>query len=91
MLNAVKSGMISNLIMTLTRHASLAQDVLNSDLSFRTLEYLSRCKRDLGTLSSLEKLGKLPEAVKACGKMDELLQEAPPSLEGSKVFLDFKV
>ena len=91
MLNVVKSGMIPNLIMTLTKHASLAQDVLDSDLNFRALEYLSRCKRDLETLSDLERNGKLPQAVTACHKLEGLLQEAPAPVENSKVFNDFKV
>ena len=90
-LNAVKSGMIPNLVMTLTKHASLAQDVLDSDISFRAVEFLSRCKRDLEALSELEQRGKLPEAVAACERTDELLKAIPPPLEHSKIMADFKV
>lgn len=83
--------MISNLIMSLTKHASLAQDVLDSDVNFGAVEYLSQCKWHLEALSELENNGKLPEAVNACDELDSFLKTIPVPLDTSKVMIDFKV
>lgn len=87
----VKSGMVSNLIMTLTKHASLSQDVLDCDVNYQALEYLCKCRKGLEALSTLEKSGRLPEAVEACDKLEEMLKRIPHPLESSKVMADFKV
>ncbi|CAL1714224.1 unnamed protein product [Somion occarium] len=85
-----ESGLIPRLVMTLTQHATLAQDVSDSDVRFNALLHLSQCKKQLGELTSLTQQGKLPEAVQASEVMDRLLAECPEPLDSAEVMHNLK-
>ncbi|TCD71745.1 hypothetical protein EIP91_005511 [Steccherinum ochraceum] len=85
-----ETGMIPNLIKTLSQHASLTQQVSNADVKFTVLSHLSRCKQDVVNLTALADEGRLPEVVDACKELDTVLESLPQPLDKSSVSADLK-
>lgn len=83
--------MIPQLIKTLTQHATLAQEALDTRIKHESLAHLSNCKRQLNELVILTQQGKLPDAISASETMDKLLSNCPPTLETAQVMHDLKV
>lgn len=87
----MKTGMMPNLIMTLSQHAALAQEVADADVKFKALSFLLRCKRDLVNLTMLVSTGRLPEAVEACKELDVFLESFPAPLNDATISSELKV
>ncbi|KAH8091668.1 Centromere/kinetochore Zw10-domain-containing protein [Cristinia sonorae] len=85
-----ETGMIPNLVMTLSRHASLAQDVADANARHDALSYLSRCRHGLADLTTLAQEGRLPEVVSSCEDLDPVLLSPPPPLEESTIYTDLQ-
>ncbi|THH27514.1 hypothetical protein EUX98_g6676 [Antrodiella citrinella] len=85
-----ETGMIPNLIMTLSQHASLAQEVADAEVKYETLAYLSQCKRAVTSLTALADEGRLPDAMDACAELDRLLEVLPSPLENAYITTDLK-
>ena len=83
--------MIPNLIMSLSQHASLSQEVADAEVRFNALEYLSRCRRSIVDLTSLLDGGHLPEIVETCRRLDEVFEKAPSPLEQATILPELKV
>lgn len=83
--------MIPNFVMSLSQHASLAQEVADAEVRFKALEYLSRCRRSIADLTSLLDGGYLPEIVETCRKLDEMFEKAPLPLEQATILPELKV
>ncbi|KAF7356519.1 Dsl1-C domain-containing protein [Mycena venus] len=84
------TGLIPILVRSLTTHATLAQESADATVRHETLSHLLRCRAEFGSVLSLVQMGKLPQAVEACGKFDQLLQNAPAHLHQTNVMLDIK-
>ena len=86
-----KTGMIPNLIMTLSQHASLAQEVSDATVKHAALSYLSRCKHDVANLTVLADEGRLPDVVNTCTRVDAVLESPPAPLENANISAYLKV
>lgn len=87
----LKSGLVPTLIRALEAHSTLAQQALNSEVTYEALEHLLRCRQEFDTLDALVNEGKLPEAVDACRAMESLLGAAPVALASSNAMVQLKV
>ncbi|KAJ7281438.1 hypothetical protein C8J57DRAFT_1433387 [Mycena rebaudengoi] len=85
-----ETGLIPTVLRSLTAHSALTQESAVAAVRHQTLSHLLRCRTEFGTLLSLVQLGKLPQAVGACGEFEQLLQAAPNHLHQTKVILDLK-
>ena len=91
LLKPLKSGMIPQLIKTLTQHATLAQEALDTSIKHAALVHLSNCRQQLNELTTLIQQGKLPEAVSAGETVDKLLENPPALLETTQIMHDLRV
>lgn len=87
----MKSGLVPTLLRALEAHSALAQQALDSEVTYEALEHLLRCRQEFDTLDELVNEGKLPEAVNACRDMEVLLGEAPMALASSDTMVQLKV
>ncbi|KAJ6591472.1 hypothetical protein DFH09DRAFT_1273408 [Mycena vulgaris] len=85
-----EKGIVPALVRSLTAHASLAQQSADATVRHETLSHLLRCRTEFGSVLSLVQLGKLPQAVEACGEFEQLVQNAPAHLHQTNVMLDLK-
>ncbi|KAJ7917487.1 hypothetical protein B0H13DRAFT_2231393 [Mycena leptocephala] len=85
-----ETGLIPTLVQSLTTHATLAQESTDATVRHETLSHLLRCRKEFGGVLSLVQMGKLPEAVEACGEFDQVLRDAPAHLHQTNVILDLK-
>ncbi|KAJ7623164.1 hypothetical protein FB45DRAFT_752778 [Roridomyces roridus] len=85
-----ETGLIPTLIQSLTAHATLAQQSTDASLRHATLAQLLQCRTQFTSVTSLVQLGKLPQAVEACGKFEQLVEAAPTHLHQTNVMLDLK-
>ncbi|KAI0079377.1 hypothetical protein K474DRAFT_1735495 [Panus rudis PR-1116 ss-1] len=87
-----ESGLIPKLVMTLSQHATLVQDVSDADARHKSLAHLSECKAQLERLISLTNEGKLPEAVKLGEEIEGLLShsQCPEPLDNAQVMSDLR-
>ena len=83
--------MIPQLIKTLTQHATLAQEALDTSIKHAALVHLSNCRQQLNELTTLIQQGKLPEAVSAGETVDKLLENPPALLETTQIMHDLRV
>ncbi|KAJ7654458.1 hypothetical protein DFH06DRAFT_1298890 [Mycena polygramma] len=85
-----QTGVIPTLVRSLAAHGTLAQQSTDAAIRHETLSHLLRCRTEFGSVLSLVQMGKLPQAVEACGEFDELLRDAPAHLHQTNVMLDLK-
>ncbi|KAJ3557317.1 hypothetical protein NM688_g1539 [Phlebia brevispora] len=85
-----KTGLIPNLILNLTRHAALAQDATDAHVEQEVVSYLAQCRNGLQNLAQLVQEGRLPDAMRACGELDTLLDSPPSTLRGTDLHKDFQ-
>ncbi|KAF7308440.1 Dsl1-C domain-containing protein [Mycena chlorophos] len=86
-----ETGLIPTLVRSLTAHAALAQQATDAALRHESVLYLLRCRKAFTGVLSMVQLGKLPEAVVACGGFEqEHLSAVPVHLEQTTVFSDLK-
>ncbi|KAI0685608.1 Centromere/kinetochore Zw10-domain-containing protein [Cytidiella melzeri] len=85
-----ESGLVPNLISTLTRHAALAQELADAEVMHQVMSHLAHCKREMQTLASLVGQGRLPDAVALCVSIDHLLATSPPPLPATAVMHDLQ-
>ncbi|KAJ3784837.1 hypothetical protein GGU10DRAFT_293448 [Lentinula aff. detonsa] len=85
-----ESGLVPSLVKTLTAHSNLAQKATNARIKHEALSHLSHCRKAFSSLDTLVHNGDLPEAVKSCARVEQLLKDAPRALVQSEVYLDFK-
>ncbi|CAK5267741.1 unnamed protein product [Mycena citricolor] len=85
-----ETGLIPKLIRTLTAHATLAQQSVDATYRHQTVAFLLRARGEFGSLLSLVQLGKLPQAIGACGEFERLLQAAPAHSNEMAVMADLK-
>ena len=83
--------MVPNLLSTLTKHASLAQELSDAEVMHQVMSHLAHCKREMQSLASLVKQGRLPDAVALCVSLEHLLATAPPPLPSTDVVRDVQV
>ncbi|KAI0339634.1 hypothetical protein BDW22DRAFT_1361209 [Trametopsis cervina] len=83
-----ETGLIPNLISTLGRHATLAQEAADAQAMHLAMSHLAHCKREMQSLAALVGGGRLPDAVKLCSSLESLLANSPPPLRGTHVFND---
>ena len=86
-----QTGVIPNLVNTLTSHASLAQNSADADVTYDVLSHLLQCRMVFRTLSSLIQEGLLPRAVDSFGDLEVLLDKPPIPLGQAEVILDLRV
>ena len=87
----MKTGLVPNLITSLTKHAALAQDATDAHVKRRSLSYLAECKSGLHNLTRLVQEGRLPDAMEACNALEDLLSRATPPLQQAGLLGDIKV
>ncbi|KAJ7782061.1 hypothetical protein DFH07DRAFT_792440 [Mycena maculata] len=85
-----ETGLVPTLLRSLTAHATLAQQSTDATIRHETLAQLLRCRTEFGSVLSLVQIGKLPQAVEACGEFEQLVQSAPAHLHQTAVMLDLK-
>ncbi|KAJ6515056.1 hypothetical protein C8R47DRAFT_1206403 [Mycena vitilis] len=85
-----QTGVIPTLVRSLAAHGTLAQQSTDAAVRHETLSHLLRCRTEFGSVLSLVQMGKLPQAVEACGEFDELLRDAPAHLHQTNVMMDLK-
>ncbi|KAJ6518886.1 hypothetical protein C8R45DRAFT_807703 [Mycena sanguinolenta] len=85
-----ETGLIPNLVRSLTAHATLAQESADATVRHETLSHLLRCRKEFGSILSLVEKGQLPQAIRSCAVFDQLLQDAPAHLQQTNVMLDLK-
>jgi len=90
-LSSGKTGLIPTLLSTLSAHSALAQKTLDSEVTHDALDHLLRCRTEFNMLESLVKDGKLPDAVECCGRLEDMLNTAPPALVRAKALAQLKV
>lgn len=87
----MKSGLVPTLLRALEAHSTLAQQSLDSEVTYEALEHLLRCRQEFDTLDGLVDEGQLPEAVDACRDIEQLLGDAPTALANSDAMVQLKV
>lgn len=87
----MKTGLVPNLITSLTQHAALAQDAEDAHIHQETISYLAECRSRLQNLGRLVQEGLLPDAMKACTQVEELLAHSPSHLQDTNLLADLKV
>ncbi|KAJ7696579.1 hypothetical protein B0H17DRAFT_1198090 [Mycena rosella] len=85
-----ETGLVPTLVRSLTAHASLAQQSADATVRHETLSHLLRCRTEFGSVLSLVQLGKLPQAVEACGEFEQMFRDAPAHLHQTNVMVDLK-
>ncbi|KAJ7334235.1 hypothetical protein DFH08DRAFT_302683 [Mycena albidolilacea] len=85
-----ETGLVPTLVRSLTAHATLAQESTDATVRHEALSHLLRCRKEFGSVLSLVQLGKLPQAIEACGVFDQVLHDAPVHLHQTNVMLDLK-
>ncbi|KAL1941263.1 hypothetical protein VTO73DRAFT_7475 [Trametes versicolor] len=85
-----QSGLVPNLLSTLTSHAKLAQEVADARSRHDALAHLLRCRNELKRLTRLVEGGELPEATTAGSSLEESISRAPEPLQRSEVMADLK-
>lgn len=83
--------MVPILLCSLTRHAALAQESLDAETNYGALSHLLRCRDEYRSLVSLVHQGRLPDAVRACGDLERILDSSSGLLDKSAVMVDLKV
>ena len=76
---------------TLTKHSALAQETANAGVTYEALYHALECRNGYTTVTSLTRLGKLPDAVACCEGLQKLIEGAPGSLKRATVMEDVKV
>lgn len=87
----MKAGLVPTLLRALEAHSTLAQQALDSEVTYEALEHLLRCRQEFDILDGLVYEGKLPEAVDACRDIERLLGHAPTALANSDAMVQLKV
>ncbi|KAI0758621.1 Centromere/kinetochore Zw10-domain-containing protein [Irpex lacteus] len=83
-----ETGLVPNLLSTLTRHAALAQELSDAEVMHQAMSHLAHIKREMQSLASLVGEGRLPDAVALCNSLERLLASAPPPLPATDVVRD---
>lgn len=86
-----QTGLVPNFLSTLTKHATLAQELSDAEVMHQAMSHLAHCKREMQSLASLVKQGRLPDAVALCVSLEQLLATAPPPLPSTDVVRDVQV
>lgn len=89
--HSLKSGLIPNLVETLSQHATLSQEAADARAQHNALSQLLTCRDELRRLSRLVENAKLPEATKASLALEARIMSAPEVLLKSEVMADLKV
>jgi centromere/kinetochore protein ZW10 len=76
---------------SLTKHSALAQETANSGATYEALCHALECRNGYTAVTSLTRLGKLPDAVACCEGLQKLIEGAPGSLKKAAVMEDIKV
>ncbi|KAI0629379.1 hypothetical protein C8Q77DRAFT_1202629 [Trametes polyzona] len=85
-----ESGLVPNLLRTLTSHSALAQEVADARARHDALAHLLQCRNELKRLTRLVEEGELPDATKAGASLDALISSAPSPLQQSEVMGDLR-
>ncbi|KAI0773308.1 hypothetical protein BD413DRAFT_541034 [Trametes elegans] len=85
-----ESGLVPNLITTLTSHSALAQASADARARHGALAHLLRCRDALEQLERLAEDGQLPDATRAGASLEGMLSDAPEPLRRSEVMSDLK-
>ncbi|KAJ7504302.1 hypothetical protein B0H11DRAFT_1981579 [Mycena galericulata] len=85
-----ETGLVPTFVRSLTAHATLAQQSADATVRHESLAQLLRCRTEFGSVLSLVQMGKLPQAVEACGEFEQLMQAAPAHLHQTNIMLDLK-
>ncbi|KAH9846124.1 hypothetical protein C2E23DRAFT_605268 [Lenzites betulinus] len=85
-----ESGLVPNLLNTLTRHSKLAQEAADARAKHGALAHLLRCRDELRRLTRLVEEGELPDATKAGVVLEETITNAPEALQRSNIMSDLK-
>ncbi|KAH9066695.1 Centromere/kinetochore Zw10-domain-containing protein [Lactarius vividus] len=83
-------GIIPTVVHALSTHAALAQRTKDTETTLDAMERLLRCREEFDHLVSLANGGKLPEAVRASTRLQNLLDTAPPALKEAEVLSSLK-
>lgn len=90
-LNALKSGLIPNLMSSLTSHAALAQQTADARAQHGALAHLLQCREGLRDFTRLVEKGELADATKASASLEGIIASAPEPLSKSEILTDMKV
>lgn len=88
---SAKLGTIPSLLHTLSAHATLAQQVQDTETIYDAMECLLQCRKEYDILVGLANEGQLSEAVEASTRLQGSLDAAPPALTEAEVFSHLKV
>ncbi|KAI0091457.1 Centromere/kinetochore Zw10-domain-containing protein [Irpex rosettiformis] len=83
-----ETGLVPNLLSTLTQHAALAQELSDAEVMHQAMSHLAHCKREMQSLASLVEQGRLPDAIALCVGLERSLATAPPPLPSTDVVRD---
>ena len=87
----LQSGLVPTLLATLTRHARLAQEALDTSVKRQNLVHLFGLKQKYDNLTTLAHQGHLPEAVGAAAALESELHASPEPLTRSTVMVELRV
>ncbi|KAK1221072.1 ribosome biogenesis protein ytm1 [Marasmius sp. AFHP31] len=85
-----ETGLVPTLMGALRKHSALASEEAKARMRSNCLEHLSKCYAEYQLLVSLSEAGDLPEAIRRCESISQLVHGAPSPLGESLVMADFK-
>ncbi|KAI0794459.1 hypothetical protein C8Q74DRAFT_1195156 [Fomes fomentarius] len=89
-INNPQSGLILNLVSTLTSHAALAQETADARAQHGALAHLLHCRDGLRNLTRLVEKAELADATKASASLEGIVASAPEPLSKSEILADMK-
>ena len=87
----MKTGLVPQLITSLTRHAALEQEEADADVRQAAVAHLAQCRAGMRQLEQLVKDGRLPDAMALCIEFESLQAHPPPPLQDTHLLTDLKV
>ena len=89
--NVPKTGLLPNLLSTLSSHSSLAQEFSDADALHKALKYLARCHDEIERMNDVVLEGNLAEATKLGTDLQDMVDNTPGALTTAGVMGDMKV
>ena len=88
--NVPKTGLLPNLLSTLSSHSSLAQEFSDADALHEALEHLACCRNEIERMSDIVLEGNLAEAMKLGTGLQDMVDNTPGALAAAGVMTDMK-
>ncbi|PIL24678.1 hypothetical protein GSI_12562 [Ganoderma sinense ZZ0214-1] len=85
-----KSGLIPNLVDSLTSHTTVAQEATDARVQHNALGHLLQYRNELRRLTRLVEKAELADATTACSSLEGMLAAAPEALSKSDLMADMK-